>query len=99
MGLRSPRSGCLWRSRCCRGWDDGAQFWLFCRDGKLLLDAAGELILAFGGDEGVFAGHLQVAVASDLRGFDGAAADLLSIGTPGDIVLRLAASATSSHDS
>ena len=77
MGLRSPRSGCLWRSRCYRGWDDGAQFRLFCRDGKLLLNAAGELILAFGGDEGVFTSHLQIAMVSDLRGFDGATADLL----------------------
>ena len=45
--------------------------------GDPLLDAAGEFILPFGGDEGVFAGHLQVTVASDLRSFDSAAADLL----------------------
>ena len=70
--------GCLGWSRRWRGRDDGAQCLVFWRGaGKLLLDAAGEFILPLRRDEGVFAGHLQVAVASDLRGFDGAAADLL----------------------
>ena len=49
---------------------------------QLFLDAASELILPFGGYERIFAGHLQIAVASDLRSFDSAAADLL---TPRDI--------------
>ena len=44
---------------------------------ELLLNPACQFILPLGRDEGVFAGHLQIAVASDLRGFDGATANLL----------------------
>ena len=47
---------------------------------KFLLDAARQFVLPFGRDEGVFAGHLQIAVAGDLRRLDGAAADLLPPG-------------------
>ena len=51
-------------------------FFLAARQ-KLDLDSACQLILPLGGDEGVFAGHLQIAVAGNLRRFDGATADLL----------------------
>ncbi len=44
-----------------------------------LLDAACQLVLALGRDEGVFAGHFQIAVARDLGGFNGAAANLFPL--------------------
>ena len=50
--------------------------------GEFFLNSARQLVLALGGHEGIFAGHFQIAVAGDLRHFDGASANLL---TPRDI--------------
>jgi hypothetical protein len=44
---------------------------------KPALDASRQLILPFGADEGIFASHLEIAVAGDLRCLDRASADLL----------------------
>src|ERR1019366_8569706 len=44
---------------------------------ELVLDKAGQLVLALGRDERVLSRHFKIAVASDLRRLDGATADLL----------------------
>jgi hypothetical protein len=65
----------LWSRRFRAGW---LLVLLRGRIRELLLDAPRQLILPFGRDEGVFASHFQIAVASDLGRLDGASADLLS---------------------
>ena len=73
------RLGCGRRWRSAGG---GLLGYLPIRVSELGLNKARQFILPFSGNKSVVASHLEIAVAGDLRRFDGAAADLLP---PSDI--------------
>ena len=72
------RGGSFWR----RWFGVGDPFRFTAGAGEFFLNSARQLIPALWCDEGIFAGHFQIAVASNLGCFDRTAADLL---TPRDI--------------
>ena len=72
------RGGSFWR----RWFGVGDPLRFTAGAGEFFLNSVRQLILALRCDEGIFAGHFQIAVAGDLRRFDGASANLL---TPRDI--------------
>jgi len=69
----------IWRGR---GRPVRASAVSFCGRRQPLLNSPGQFVLPLGRHEGLLARHLQVGVAGDVGGLDGAAADLLS---PSDV--------------